>query len=142
MQSDDDSFCSACSSSELSNLSFCSATDTLGGQLRIKFDQANRHLLNICHINAQSVPSHYSDLYEAFLMLMYMQSWFLRAGSNLTFLPLVTLFPDLFLSEMIGPEGGVVVLPSIFEVTSPIKFLQLLPLTIVRLLNSSSLKSA
>ncbi|XP_022836858.1 uncharacterized protein LOC111364232, partial [Spodoptera litura] len=63
--SDIDSFASA-SDDGSSICSFCSFGDTLGDFLQNQFSAKNNRLLNVCHINAQSVPSHYSDLYEAF----------------------------------------------------------------------------
>ncbi|CAK1588724.1 unnamed protein product [Parnassius mnemosyne] len=79
MSSDDDSFLSAnefCSSND----SYCSFTETLGDFVRRKFEQP-RSLFNVCHINAQSVPSHYSDLTEAFTdadvhAVLISETWF------------------------------------------------------------------
>ena len=62
----DESFHSANESVTSLNESFCSIADTLGDSLRDIFKQQNNRLLNVCHLNAQSVPSHFNDLYEAF----------------------------------------------------------------------------
>lgn len=66
MFSDNDSFYSANESSASSDGSFISVTDTLGDILRTQFNQAYNNTFNVCHINAQSVPSHYSELYATF----------------------------------------------------------------------------
>lgn len=64
---DDESFHSACDMS----LSFCSLDssvsepDTLGDCMKRTFPE-NSKLLNICHLNAQSIPSHYNDFLDAF----------------------------------------------------------------------------
>ena len=64
---DSDSFFSASDSNSSSvDDSFCSVTDTLGDLLRIKFSQNVDRLLNVCHVNAQSIPSHYNELYDTF----------------------------------------------------------------------------
>ena len=64
---DDESFFSANESAPTSDDdSFCSVTDTLGDLLRQSFNQNLDRLFNVCHINAQSVPSHYNELYDTF----------------------------------------------------------------------------
>lgn len=66
MNSDDDSFLSANEDNILTdNDSFTSLTDSLGDYVRKTSQQYQSHF-NVCHINAQSVPSHYSELYEVF----------------------------------------------------------------------------
>lgn len=64
MYSDDDSYYSANSSSD--DDSFCSASPTLGDCVRQTFNNNSHNLLKVCHINAQSIPSHYSDFLETF----------------------------------------------------------------------------
>ena len=67
MISDDDSFHSINGSYNSSaNASFNSLTDNLADFVRQNFSPQKGHLFNVCHINAQSVPSHYSDLFDTF----------------------------------------------------------------------------
>lgn len=64
MNTDDDSFYSAneSASSTSSDDSFCSMVATTGELIRGKFNLENRVTFNVCHINAQSIASHYSEL--------------------------------------------------------------------------------
>lgn len=82
MLSDNDSFISAIDCTSLSDSdSFCSISETLGDTLRQNFNISSNQLLNVCHINAQSIPSHYNDLLEAFCgtnvhAILISESWF------------------------------------------------------------------
>ncbi|CAG9132815.1 unnamed protein product [Plutella xylostella] len=62
MSDDDDSFASA-----NSTLSYLSADDDLTlGQVLSKDFAPHSKQLNVCHINAQSIPAHYSELLDTF----------------------------------------------------------------------------
>lgn len=71
--SDSESFCSALDT-DSSSLSFVDSTSdqfiplsTQIGQHLLKFPK----LLNVCHLNAQSLPQHYSDFYDVFSINNY-----------------------------------------------------------------------
>lgn len=80
--SDIESFYSASETSILSNDgSFESVSNTLGETLSSNFNSLSNGVINICHINAQSVPSHFNDMIEAFTgnnihAILISESWF------------------------------------------------------------------
>lgn len=89
---DDVGYFSANESSE--NESFASLLDTLDDQLRDSFhNQSPQSLLNVCHVNAQSVPSHVSELTDTFSgynvhAILISKTW-LKLQLPSTFYPLI-----------------------------------------------------
>ncbi|XP_063897719.1 uncharacterized protein LOC135118779 [Helicoverpa armigera] len=106
MYSDNDSFHSANESLDGDD-SFCSLTDTLGDTLRTQFNQSDK-LFNVCHINAQSVASHYSELFETFSnmnvhAILISESW-LKPNLLSTSYPLPGYV--LIRNDRLGRRGG------------------------------------
>ncbi|XP_026746904.1 uncharacterized protein LOC113508137 [Trichoplusia ni] len=105
MSNDDDSFHSADSSL---NDSYSSTAGTLGDLVRQSFVSQPRKFLNICHINAQSVPSHYSDLFDTFAdadvhAVLISETW-LKPHLLSTTYPLPGFI--LIRNDRVGKRGG------------------------------------
>ncbi|XP_059047375.1 uncharacterized protein LOC131842825 [Achroia grisella] len=107
MPIDEDSFQTTTDSSSSffsANSSFCD--DNIGFLLKERFK--NSKFLNICHINAQSIPAHYTDLIDTFSepdvhALLVSESWLKPTLSSITYaLPGFTLIRN----DRTGKGGG------------------------------------
>ncbi|KAJ8732167.1 hypothetical protein PYW08_014897 [Mythimna loreyi] len=108
MSSDNESFYSADSSASSCNDSFSSLTETLGDQLRQRFDTKSCRLFNVCHLNAQSIPSHYTELFDTFSLnnvhaVLVSETWLKPELPSTTYsLPGFVLLRN----DRIGRRGG------------------------------------
>lgn len=143
MSDSDDSFFSACNvsfNSSYSNVSFCDA-NTLGSTLVQSYKDIF-NTFNVCHINAQSIPSHFSDLLDTFSdspahAILVTESWLKPPlDSNSFALPGYILIRN----DRIGKGGGGVAIylrgdivysvilssPSVFSFSAEYLFLEVL----------------